>query len=152
MLHFACARSHGRNALIQLIEESGTNITYRDELYRTARDVALQATQPDNAKEIDRYIIGLVAKGDLDALNSMLLEGYDHIVDVVAPDGTTIEQVAASRGHQDIVRFLEGVRTFEENREKLLSAIRQKQFEAVVNLTKLQDGAKLVRAKNYYGR
>uniref|UniRef100_A0AAG5DBL9 RIIa domain-containing protein n=1 Tax=Anopheles atroparvus TaxID=41427 RepID=A0AAG5DBL9_ANOAO len=54
MLHFACARSHGRNALIQLIEESGTNITYRDELYRTARDVALQATQPDNAKEIDR--------------------------------------------------------------------------------------------------
>uniref|UniRef100_A0A182KC93 Uncharacterized protein n=1 Tax=Anopheles christyi TaxID=43041 RepID=A0A182KC93_9DIPT len=113
MLHFACARSHGRNALIQLIEESGTNITYRDELYRTARDVALQATQPDNAKEIDRYIIGLVAKGDLEALNSMLLEGYDHIMDVVAPDGTTIEQVASARGHQDIVRFLEGIRTFE---------------------------------------
>uniref|UniRef100_A0A182NBZ6 Uncharacterized protein n=1 Tax=Anopheles dirus TaxID=7168 RepID=A0A182NBZ6_9DIPT len=152
MLHFACARSHGRNALIQLIEESGTNITYRDELYRTARDVALQATQPDNAKEIDRYIIGLVAKGDLDSLNSMLLEGYDHIVDVVAPDGTTIDQVAAARGHQDIVRFLEGVRAFEENRENLLSAIRQKKFEAVVNLTKLPDGAKLVRAKNYYGR
>ncbi|XP_053673512.1 uncharacterized protein LOC128723771 [Anopheles nili] len=152
MLHFACARSHGRNALIQLIEESGTNITYRDELYRTARDVALQATQPDNAKEIDRYIIGLVAKGDLEALNGMLLEGYDHIVDVVAPDGTPIEQVASSRGHQDIVRFLEEVRAFEENRENLISAIRQKQFEAVVNLSKLPDGAKLVRAKNYYGR
>ncbi|XP_035915011.1 uncharacterized protein LOC118513411 isoform X2 [Anopheles stephensi] len=152
MLHFACARSHGRNALIQLIEESGTNITYRDELYRTARDVALQATQPDNAKEIDRYLIGLVAKGDLDALNGMLLEGYDHIMDVVAPDGTTIEQVASSRGHQDIVRFLEGIRTFEENRENLLGAIRQKKFEAVVNLSKLPDGAKLVRAKNYYGR
>uniref|UniRef100_A0A182LZY3 Arginine kinase n=1 Tax=Anopheles culicifacies TaxID=139723 RepID=A0A182LZY3_9DIPT len=152
MLHFACARSHGRNALIQLIEESGVNVTYRDELYRTARDVALQATQPDNAKEIDRYIIGLVAKGDLDALNGMLLEGYDHIMDVVAPDGTTIEQVASARGHQDIVRFLEGIRTFEENRENLLGAIRQRKFEAVVNLTKLPDGAKLVRAKNYYGR
>ncbi|XP_049283128.1 E3 ubiquitin-protein ligase MIB2 isoform X1 [Anopheles funestus] len=152
MLHFACARSHGRNALVQLIEESGTNVTYRDELYRTARDVALQATQPDNAKEIDRYIIGLVAKGDLEALNSMLLEGYDHILDIVAPDGTTIEQVASARGHQDIVRFLEGIRTFEENRENLLGAIRQKKFEAVVNLSKLPDGAKLVRAKNYYGR
>ncbi|XP_058122433.1 uncharacterized protein LOC131293299 [Anopheles ziemanni] len=152
MLHFACARSHGRNALIQLIEESGTNITYRDELYRTARDVALQATQPDNAKEIDRYVIGLVARGDLEALNGMLLEGYDHIVDVVAPDGVPILQVASDRGFQDIVRFLEGVRAFEENRENLLTAIRQKQFEAVVNLTKLPDGAKLVRAKNYYGR
>ncbi|KFB49183.1 AGAP009821-PA-like protein [Anopheles sinensis] len=152
MLHFACARSHGRNALIQLIEESGTNITYRDELYRTARDVALQATQPDNAKEIDRYVIGLVARGDLEALNGMLLEGYDHLVDVVAPDGVPILQVASDRGFQDIVRFLEGVRAFEENREHLLTAIRQKQFEAVVNLTKLPDGAKLVRAKNYYGR
>lgn len=52
-------------------------------------------------------------KGDLEALNNMLLEGYDHIMDVAAPDGTTIEQVASSRGHQDIVRFLEGIRNFE---------------------------------------
>ncbi|XP_058056480.1 uncharacterized protein LOC131207864 [Anopheles bellator] len=152
ILHFACARSHGRNALIQLIEESGVNITYRDELYRTARDVALQATQPENAREIDRYIIGVAAKGDLEALNGMLLEGYDHIVDVVAPDGTTIQEVASTRGHQDVVRFLETARTFEENRENLLSAIREKRFEAVVKLTKSPDGPKLVRAKNYYGR
>lgn len=42
MLHFSAARSHGRNALFQLIEESDVNISYRDELYRTCRDVALQ--------------------------------------------------------------------------------------------------------------
>lgn len=63
MLHFACARSHGRNGLIQLIEESGTSITYRDELYRTARDVSLQASQPENAREIDRYVLNLAARG-----------------------------------------------------------------------------------------
>lgn len=63
MLHFACARSHGRNSLIHLIEESGTSITYRDELYRTARDVSIQAGQPDNTKEIDRYVISLAARG-----------------------------------------------------------------------------------------
>ena len=65
LLHFACARSHGRNALIQLIEESGVNITYRDELYRTARDVSLQASQPNNTKELDRYIFSFAAKGIL---------------------------------------------------------------------------------------
>ncbi|XP_053667280.1 uncharacterized protein LOC128716386 [Anopheles marshallii] len=71
------------NALIQLIEESGINVTYRDELYRTARDVALQATQPDNAKEIDRYIIGLVAKGRCALHIAILMENED-MVDYLA--------------------------------------------------------------------
>lgn len=79
-MHFACARSHGKNALIQLIEESDTSITYRDELYRTARDVSLQANQPDNAKEIDRYVLGLAARGDLETIRKMVLDGYDHIM------------------------------------------------------------------------
>lgn len=63
VLHFACARSHGRNALIQLIEETGVSLAYRDELYRTARDVSMQATQPENTREIDKYVLGLVARG-----------------------------------------------------------------------------------------
>ena len=65
MLHFAAARQHGKNALFQLIEESGVSLTYRDEIYRTARDVSLQASQPDNCKEIDRYILSLAARGEL---------------------------------------------------------------------------------------
>lgn len=63
VLHFACARSHGRNALIQLIEDSGVSIAYRDELYRTARDVSMQATQPENTREIDKYVLSLAARG-----------------------------------------------------------------------------------------
>ena len=64
MLHFAAARQHGKNALFQLIEESGVNVTYRDEIYRTARDVSLQASQPENSKEIDRFVLSLAAKGE----------------------------------------------------------------------------------------
>lgn len=63
MLHFACARSHRRGGLLHLIEESKIDITYRDELYRTARDVSLQANQPSNAKEIDRFILSLAIVG-----------------------------------------------------------------------------------------
>jgi len=65
MLHFACARSHRRGALYTLIEESGIDITYRDELYRTARDVSLQANQPNNAAEIDRYVLAQAVIGRL---------------------------------------------------------------------------------------
>lgn len=64
VLHFACARSHGRNALIQLIEETGVSLAYRDELYRTARDVSMQATQPENTHEIDKYVMSLAARGE----------------------------------------------------------------------------------------
>lgn len=65
VLHFACARSHGRNALVQLIEESGVSLAYRDELYRTARDVSMQATQPENTREIDKYVLSLAARGNI---------------------------------------------------------------------------------------
>lgn len=64
MLHFACARSHRRGGLINLIEDAKADITYRDELYRTARDVALQANQMGNAKEIDRYVMSLAIVGE----------------------------------------------------------------------------------------
>lgn len=65
MLHFSAARQHGKNALFQLIEESGVSLSYRDEIYRTARDVSLQASQPENCKEIDRYVLSLAARGNL---------------------------------------------------------------------------------------
>lgn len=133
MLHFACARSHGRNGLIQLIEESGTSITYRDELYRTARDVALQASQPENAREIDRYVISIAARGwfairleinniiiitylvsgDISAFEKLVIEGYDHILDVADSDDNTIIQVAETRRNDDLVELLYTIQEFE---------------------------------------
>ena len=63
MLHFAAARQHGKNALFQLIEEARVSVTYRDEIYRTARDVSLQASQQENCKEIDRYVLSMASRG-----------------------------------------------------------------------------------------
>lgn len=85
MLHFACARSHGRNALIQLIEDSGVSIAYRDELYRTARDVSMQATQPENTREIDKYVLSLAARGKaqiVSAFYSKILKYFSFFVQV----------------------------------------------------------------------
>lgn len=63
MLHFAAARAHGRNALYQLLVETDVNVGYRDELYRTARDISIQANIAENTMEIDRYIIQIATKG-----------------------------------------------------------------------------------------
>lgn len=63
MLHFAAARTHGRNALFQLMVETEINIALRDELYRTARDISIQANLSDNTDEIDRYVLHIATKG-----------------------------------------------------------------------------------------
>lgn len=93
MLHFAAARQHGRNALFQLLQETDINLGFRDELYRTARDVSIQAGMADNTKQVDRYIIFLAANGDTDKLVELLLEGYDHIIDIVDDEDVPILQV-----------------------------------------------------------
>lgn len=137
MLHFAAARQHGKGALMNLIEETRTNVTYRDEIFRTARDVSLQASQPENSKEIDRYVLSLAAKGlymqrtkwrhefgfivikqlpgEYETFVAMLLDGYDHIIDIVDADGSSIVKVAKSRGHFELAAFLENAQEFEVN-------------------------------------
>lgn len=46
-----------------MIQETSLNLGFRDELYRTARDVAVQANLQQNVQEIDKYVISLAAKG-----------------------------------------------------------------------------------------
>lgn len=65
MLHFAAARTHTRNALFQLLQESDISLGYRDELYRTARDVSIQANVPENTSEIDKWVLHLAARGNI---------------------------------------------------------------------------------------
>lgn len=71
MLHFAAARSHGRNALFQLLMETEINVGYRDELYRTARDISIQANIAENTLEIDRYVIDIATKGTLKDMHTI---------------------------------------------------------------------------------
>lgn len=152
LLHFACARSHGPNALVQLIDDSGVSITYRDELYRTARDVAFQASQPDNAVEIDQFVMGHAARGEVEFFEHLLLEGYDHIRDVMDSEHRSIGEIAAQRQHVQMVRYLDGIAEFEEARETLHRAIRASVVDEVRATLARPDGQRLARAKNYYGR
>ncbi|XP_033247761.1 uncharacterized protein LOC108160854 isoform X4 [Drosophila miranda] len=152
MLHFACARSHRRGALYTLIEESGIDISYRDELYRTARDVSLQANQPNNAAEIDRYILAQAAIGQVEPFDQLALQGYDHILDIEDENGQSIGDVVATRQHEALGEFLEKLRGLEETREELHQMIRENNMERVRELTSVSNAKWLIKTKNYYGR
>ncbi|XP_044314543.1 uncharacterized protein LOC108042676 isoform X2 [Drosophila rhopaloa] len=152
MLHFACARSHRRGALYTLIEESGIDVTYRDELYRTARDVSLQANQPNNAAEIDRYVLAQAVIGDVEPFEQLALQGYDHILDVEDESGQSIIDVVQSRQNETLSQFLNNLRGLEETREELHQMVRENNMERVMELTDVANAKWLIKTKNYYGR
>ncbi|XP_072387458.1 uncharacterized protein [Diabrotica undecimpunctata] len=156
MLHFAAARSHGRNALFQLLKETEINVAYRDELYRTARDISIQANLPDNTEEIDRYVLHIATKGDTDKLVELLLDGYDHITDIVDNEDVPIVEAVSNANQPDTVSFLQSILAFEEKRERVHHAIRQGSINDVTVLLADENdtgsGKLLAIGKNSYGR
>ncbi|VEN40808.1 unnamed protein product [Callosobruchus maculatus] len=156
MLHFAAARAHGRNALFQLLIETQINIAYRDELYRTARDISIQANLPENTSEIDRYVFYIATKGDTEKLVELLLDGYDHITDIVDDEDQPIIEAVSNANQPEAVSFLQSILTFEEKRERVHHAIRQGSVSSVTSLLADENdtgsGKLLAIGKNSYGR
>ncbi|KAJ2948989.1 hypothetical protein O0L34_g5928 [Tuta absoluta] len=152
MLHFAAARTHTRNALFQLLQESDISLSYRDELYRTARDVSIQANVLENTAEIDRWVLHLAARGNTEKIMQLLLEGYDHILDIVDDDGVPISDIIAQRGETDMVNLLASIPAFEEQREALHGAIRRGDLKAVQDAISAEGGRTLARGMNSFGR
>ncbi|XP_049873581.1 uncharacterized protein LOC126372085 [Pectinophora gossypiella] len=152
MLHFAAARTHTRNALFQLLQESDISLGYRDELYRTAHDVSIQANVLENTAEIDRWVLHLAARGNTEKIMQLLLEGYDHILDVVDEDGAAITDVIAQRGDNDMTNLLASIPAFEEQREALHGAIRRGDLKAVQEAISAEGGRTLARGMNAFGR
>ncbi|GBP33846.1 hypothetical protein EVAR_20957_1 [Eumeta japonica] len=171
MLHFAAARTHTRNALFQLLQESDINLAYRDELYRTARDVSIQANVAENTVEIDRWVLHLAARDNTDKIMELLLEGYDHILDVVDEEGVSISKVVSQRGLEKMSNLLASIPAFEEeglrskleshdssrfmpqeSREQLHAAARRGDAAAVRRAVAAEGGGTLARGKSAYGR
>ncbi|CAD0201437.1 unnamed protein product [Chrysodeixis includens] len=152
MLHFAAARTHARNALFQLLQESDISLGFRDELYRTARDVSIQANVPENTVEIDKWVLHLAARGNTGKIMELLLEGYDHILDVVDEDGVSITDVIAQRGDSDMSSLLASIPAFEESRESLHAAVRRGDLAAIQSSLSGEGARTLARCQNSFGR
>ncbi|XP_028049890.2 uncharacterized protein LOC105835678 [Monomorium pharaonis] len=153
MIHFAAVRSYSKDGLYHLLLETLVNVGFRDELYRTARDVAEQANIRENVEEIDRFVVYLAARGETEKLVELLLEGYDHILDA-EDDGVNIIDVAAQRDHEATVQFLQSIPNYVNQREEVHAAIRASDEERTRELlSKNNGGGKLLAVgKNSIGR
>lgn len=77
MIHFAAVRSYSKDGLYHLLLETQVNVGFRDELYRTARDIAEQANIRENVEEIDHYVVYLAARGK--KIRNVLTISYLHV-------------------------------------------------------------------------
>ncbi|XP_041979429.1 uncharacterized protein LOC121733281 [Aricia agestis] len=152
MLHFAAARTHSNNALLQILQEADVSLGFRDELYRTARDISIQANVLDNTAQIDKYVLQLTARGNTDKIMELLLLGYDHILDVVDDEGVPIAEVIGQRGDSEMGNLLASIPTFEETRDAVHRAARSGNMSTLKNLVAGEGGRTLVRARNTFGR
>ncbi|CAB3261310.1 unnamed protein product [Arctia plantaginis] len=123
MLHFAAARTHTRNALFQLLQES---------------DISLGVSIND--------------VGNTEKIMELLLEGYDHILDITDEDGVPITEVIALRRNTDMSNLLASIPAFEESRETLHNAVRKGELESVQNILSGEGARTLARSRNSFGR
>ncbi|XP_069972911.1 serine/threonine-protein phosphatase 6 regulatory ankyrin repeat subunit C [Penaeus vannamei] len=149
VLHFAAARPHGKSAFFRLISASRCSLADRDDQYRTPRDVALEHDLQENVAAIDQFVVRLSANGDLHQLKTLLLEGYDHLLDVMDEKGRNILEVAQDNKQYKTLEFLKSVINFEEKRDWLHKAIR---VGSLPHVQYIADSEDIVRAKDHRGR
>uniref|UniRef100_A0A0C9RYC7 Slc24a1 protein n=1 Tax=Fopius arisanus TaxID=64838 RepID=A0A0C9RYC7_9HYME len=153
MLHFACVRTRPKDGLFHILQETQINLGYRDELYRTARDVAEESNFQENVADIDRYVVYLAARGETEKLVELLLEGYDHILDT-EDGGVNVVDITAERNHEATIQFLQGIPTYIGQREEVHRAIRGGDLNATKEILSRYGGGGTLLAvgKNTVGR
>jgi hypothetical protein len=72
--------------------------------------------------------------GDKESLESLLLDGYDHLTDIEDSNGTHVIELAEKAGKREVALFLRSVPDFNERLLKLHRSVRNGDMENVKNL------------------
>lgn len=59
------------------------------------------------------YVIIFIILGNTEKMKEMILEGYDHILDVLGDDEKSIIEVVTERGQKDMLDLLNVIQEFE---------------------------------------
>lgn len=73
----------------------GVNIASRDKYGRTARDYAEITNSPDYCRVIDEHVLGYVNECNIERIEALMVQGYDHLLDVVDSSGKTVLDIVS---------------------------------------------------------
>lgn len=116
------------------LQNPSVNLAWRDANLKTARDIADSLKRTENIRVIDNWVLGLASRGDGETLESLLVDGYDHLADVEDSAGVHIVDVAENAGHRDVALLLRHVPEFREKLERVHRCVRSGDVEGVKSL------------------
>ena len=94
---------------IRALFKYGIDIATRDRKGRTAHDYAEVLKKTKYFEILDDYVISLVKEGRVDLLEELLLQGYDHILDITDGRGFNIFQIINENSipsKEEVLKFL----------------------------------------------
>lgn len=99
-------------SFIRTLFKYGVDIAARDRQGRTAHDYAEYLKKTKYFGVLDDYIVSLVKEARVDLLETLLLQGYDHILDITDSRGFNIFQIvgeSCKSSKKEVVSFLERI-------------------------------------------
>ena len=133
MLHTAIqkSRSKGKAEIVQTLLDRGANVAARDFEGSSPRDY-ITIYGLDNAAEIsrviDNHILELAANDQHYTLESLLLEGYDHIIDIRGTKrNKSAKEIAEMKEYKDTMQLFK-----EFNKYEVIFARSNRYFETIL--------------------
>ncbi|CAN7997155.1 unnamed protein product [Ixodes pacificus] len=150
VLHFAASHSHSEGCFYALIRQGHVLLAERDGRYRTARDVAREASQRDNLLDLDQYVLDAFLERRSDLLRALAHQGYDQLLNAVDKHGRDVTSIVTQFEMTDMQSLMHELAYFFKARDELHAFVRNGYLEGLQNLIKKNAG--LVTAKSQRGR
>lgn len=104
ILHWAVTTSQSESN-VKVLLNNGVDIAARDCQGRTARDLAEKQNKPSYIRLIDNHVIRLVKEKKFDQLERLILQNYDHLLDVTEGN-KTLTEIAKKSSTKNIYEIL----------------------------------------------
>ncbi|XP_053405814.1 uncharacterized protein LOC123565381 [Mercenaria mercenaria] len=105
---------------IKALFKYGVDVAARDDRGRTARDYAEQLKKTKYFTEIDEHVIDIVKTCDKARLEQLVLEGYDHILDITDNKGINVVNVlkrhfTPNDNKDEVLKLMEKLRAIQHH-------------------------------------
>lgn len=104
VLHWAVTTNQSESN-VKVLLNNGVDIAARDCQGRTARDLAEKLNKPIFVRLIDNHVIRLVKEKKFDQLERLILQNYDHILDL-SEGNKTITEIAKKSSTKNIYEIM----------------------------------------------
>jgi len=103
---------------VRALFKYGVDISARDKHGRTARDHAEYIKKSKYLTDIDDHILDIVKECNLERLQAIVLQGYDHIIDITDNKGINIKQAfrdfhTLNPRKEDMLSYMDRIRTIQ---------------------------------------